>query len=64
MKQILDVSVVKSVCGNDTGRVDFFWLFENTVVLPEISNFPDKDDVMYEAEEEGVIVSSTFFLFK
>lgn len=34
--EILDVSVVKSVCGNDTEKIDFFCLFENTVALPEI----------------------------
>lgn len=58
---MLDVSVIKSMCGNDTGKIDFFCLFENTVALPEISNIPAKDDVIYEAEEEGVTPSSPLF---
>lgn len=44
-----------------TGRIDFFCLVENTVALPEISNIPDKDDVIYEIDEEGVTFSSPFF---
>lgn len=34
--EILDVSIVKSVCGKDIGKIDFFCLFENSVALPEI----------------------------
>lgn len=49
------------MCGNDTGKIDFFCLFENTVALPEISNIPAKDDVIYEVEEEGVTPSSPLF---
>lgn len=43
------------------GRINFLCLFENTVVLPEIKNIPDKDDVIYEVDEEGVTLSSPFF---
>lgn len=49
------------MCGNDTGRIDFFCLFENTVALPEIKNIPDKDDVIYEVDEEGDTLLSPFF---
>lgn len=59
--EILDVSGAKNVCGNDTGRIDFFCLFENTVALPEIKNIPDKDDVIYEVDEEGDTLLSPFF---